>query len=123
MLDSWIGFAEGFLLVYAIDDRESFNEITNKYKRIIKTKTKDKACIIIVGNKCDLEETKRIINKNEAEELAKSLGVQFMEVSALERINVKEGFLILAKELLYKKGKLENPALADEKTKKRCYCF
>jgi small GTP-binding protein len=122
MLDSWIGFAEGFLLVYAIDDRESFNEITNKYKRIIKTKIKEKTSIIIVGNKCDLED-KRKVEKKEAENLAKSLGVQCLEVSALERINVKEGFLILAKDLLYKKGKLENPANGDDNAKRRCYCF
>lgn len=122
MLDSWIGFAEGFLLVYAIDDRESFNEILVKYKRIIKNKSKDKTCIVIVGNKCDLND-KRKVERKEAEDLAKTLGVHFMEVSAYEKINVKEGFLILAKELLYHKGKLENPLKDDSNAKKRCYCF
>jgi small GTP-binding protein len=123
MLDSWIGFAEGFLLVYAIDDRDSFNEISVKYKRIIKNKLKDKPCIVIVGNKCDLIDTKRKVEKKEGEDLANSLGLPFLEVSALEKINVKEGFLILAKELLYKKGKLENPLKEESRTKKRCYCF
>jgi GTPase SAR1 family protein len=124
MLDSWIGFAEGFLLVYAIDDIESFNEISVKYKRIIKNKSKDKPCVVIVGNKCDLDKSgKRKIETKEGEELAKSLGVHFMEVSAFEKINVKEGFLILAKELLCKKGKLDNPLKDEEKSKKKCYCF
>ena len=122
MLDSWIGFAEGFLLVYAIDDRDSFEEISVKYKRIVKNKSKDKPCIIIVANKCDLED-KRKVETKEAEELAHSLGVHFLEVSALQKINVKEGFLILAKDLLYKKGKLENPLRDDGIIKKRCYCF
>jgi GTPase KRas protein len=122
MLDSWIGFAEGFLLVFAIDDRDSFEEIIVKYNRIVKNKTKEKPSIIIVANKCDLED-KRKVETKEAEDLANSLGVKFMEVSALQKINVKEGFLILAKELLFKKGKLESSLRDDGNIKKKCYCF
>jgi len=122
MFDSWIGFAEGFLLVYAIDDRDSFEEIIVKYNRIVKNKTKEKPSIIIVANKCDLDD-KRKVETKEAEDLANSLGVKFMEVSALQKINVKEGFLILAKELLLKKGKLESSLRDDSNVRKKCYCF
>ena len=31
MLDTWINFAEGFVLVYSIDDRESFESLKDKY--------------------------------------------------------------------------------------------
>ena len=33
MLDTWIGFAEGFVLVYSIDDRESFDSLKSKYDK------------------------------------------------------------------------------------------
>ena len=120
MLDSWIAYADGFILVYAIDDRESYDVIKSRYDRIVKTKKIEKPCIIMVGNKCDLVENRKI-GKAEAEELTKMLGVSFMEVSALEKINVKECFLGIAQELLH--NSLSIHTNNDEKTKKRCYCF
>jgi small GTP-binding protein len=122
MMDSWIGFADGFILVYAIDDRESFEVIKSKYDRIIKNKLGEKPSIILAGNKCDLND-KRKVESKEAENLAKMWNVNFMEVSALEKINVKETFLVVAKELLVKKAKIENNDKDDGSMKKRCFCF
>jgi GTPase SAR1 family protein len=120
MLDSWIAYADGFILVYAIDDRESYDVIKSRYDRIVKTKKIEKPSIIMVGNKCDLVDNRKI-GKEEAEELTKMLGVSFMEVSALEKINVKECFLGIAQELLHNSLSLHTNN--NEKTKKRCYCF
>lgn len=122
MMDSWIGFAEGFILVYAIDDRESFESIKGRYERIIKNKIGEKPSIIIVGNKCDLHD-KRKVQTREGEDLAKSWKVNFLEVSAFEKINVKETFLVVAKELLIKKCKIQNDEKDEIKHKKRCFCF
>jgi GTPase SAR1 family protein len=119
MLDSWIGYAEGFLLIYAIDDKESFEAVKHKYDRVVKSKI-DKPSIILIGNKCDLVD-KRRVERSEGEEFAKSKGIRFMEVSALEKINVKEAFLAVASELLYKQLKIN--IHDDEKKRKRCYCF
>ena len=102
MLDTWINFAEGFVLVYSIDDRESFESLKDKYDRVVKNKSDDVYSVIIVGNKCDLED-KRKVTKEEGESYAKSKGVDFMEVSALKTINVKETFVKLAHNLLEKK--------------------
>lgn len=121
MMDSWIGFAEGFILVYAIDDRESFEAIKPKYERILKNKIGEKPAIILVGNKCDLTD-KRKVETREAENLAKTWNINFLEVSALEKINVKESFLVVAKQLLVKKAKIESEG-DDGNQKKRCYCF
>lgn len=104
MLDSWIAFSEGFILVYAIDDVESFDTVKRKYDRIIKTKTIDSYSVIIVGNKCDLE-NKRKVSKDEAQAYCKSIGVEFLEVSSLQKINVTETFLIVAQEIVKKKMK------------------
>ena len=102
MLDTWINFAEGFVVVYSIDDRESFESLKDKDERVVKNKSDDVYSVIIVGNKCDLED-KRKVTKEEGESYAKSKGVDFMEVSALKTINVKETFVKLAHNLLEKK--------------------
>lgn len=34
MMDMWISFGEGFLLVFAINDEESFEVIKTKYERV-----------------------------------------------------------------------------------------
>ncbi len=121
MMDSWIGFADGFILVYAIDDRESFEAVKGRYERIIKNKVGEKPAIMLVGNKCDLVD-KRKVETNEAEELAKMWKVDFLEVSAFEKINVKESFLVVAKMLLIKKAGL-NLGDKEENKKSRCFCF
>ncbi len=121
MLDSWIASADGFILVYSIDDKESFDVLKAKYDRIIKNKAGEKPSIIMVGNKCDLID-KRKVSQEEAEQKAKTWKINFLEVSALEKINVKETFLVVAKELLIKKAKIDTKEKRDD-GKKRCYCF
>ena len=113
MLDTWINFAEGFVLVYSIDDRESFESLKDKYDRVVKNKSDDVSSVIIVGNKCDLED-KRKVTKEEGESYAKSKGVDFMEVSALKTINVKETFVKLAHNLLEKKVTQKTEAGGDK---------
>jgi GTPase SAR1 family protein len=108
--------------VYAIDDKESFEALESKHQRIIKNKIGEKPPIIVVGNKCDLTD-ERVVDVKEAEESAKSWGVHFLEVSAFEKINVKETFLIVAKELLRKKAILDDEDKEQKANKKRCYCF
>ena len=46
---------EGFLLVYSITSRQSFDEIQVFQQQILRVKDKDYFPIIIVGNKCDLD--------------------------------------------------------------------
>ena len=66
MLDTWINSSDGFILVYSIDSKESFKSTKARYDRISKLKEGQKSSIIIVGNKCDLEE-KRQVSKDDAE--------------------------------------------------------
>lgn len=122
MLDSWISYADAFVLVYAIDDKESFDVIKVRYDRILKNKGADKPPIIIAGNKCDLENRRKVEYKAGAD-LAEAWKVPFLEVSALNKINVSETFFCVAKELLNKKLKGNKTVADDKELKKRCYCF
>lgn len=54
----------------------------------IKTYSWDNAQVILVGNKCDMED-ERVISFERGKQLAEQLGVEFFETSAKENINVK----------------------------------
>ena len=122
MLDTWINASEGFLLVYSIDNKDSFEALKIKYDRIKQLKEGQEFSVVIVGNKCDLED-KREVPKDEVEKYAKSKNLQFLEASALKTINVKEAFLAVAQELIkirFQNGGNNN---GGDSMKKRCYCF
>ena len=51
MMDMWISFGEGFLLVFAINDKESFNLLKSKHDRVLKGKHGIKCPILLIGNK------------------------------------------------------------------------
>ena len=81
MVDEWIKAADGYLLIFAINDQESFEALKDKVKRI-KNNNKEKMPVIIVGNKCDLQD-KREISAEKGMEYAKSIGAKYYETSAL----------------------------------------
>ena len=81
MIDEWIKIADGFLLVFAINDKESFESLKQIILRIRKNNKKEYP-IILVGNKCELED-KREINKQHAMEFAKTIGAKYYETSPL----------------------------------------
>ena len=119
MIDTWINSVDGYILVYSIDNYESFEAIKVRYDRIIKNKKNKNFSIIVVGNKSDLTNNRKVTTE-EAENYCKELNVNFLECSALENINVKETFLSCAKNLL----KIQFPQLfPGEKKKKSCLCF
>ncbi len=101
MLDTWIQFGNCYLLVYSIDDLSSFEFIKDRYERICQIKNNENFSVIIVGNKCDLEKDRKVDIKD-VESFAKSNCLEFIEASALNRINVKEAFITVAHDYLIK---------------------
>ncbi|KAL8574011.1 Ras-related protein Rab-3 [Nucella lapillus] len=57
----------------------------------IKTYSWDNAQVVLVGNKCDLED-ERVVSADRGKQLAEQLGLEFFETSAKENINVKAVF-------------------------------
>ena len=108
MQETWINYGAGFLLIYSIDDMESFNEVKKKLDKVILIKSKDIYSCIIVGNKCDLGDNVRKVPKSMAEEFAKSKNVPFLEASALSTINVREAFMKVAHDLMEKTQQKKN---------------
>jgi len=52
---------EGFMLVYSITQRESFQQVKSFYDQILRVKDRDSVPAILVGNKCDLEFERQVL--------------------------------------------------------------
>lgn len=62
MREQYMRTGEGFLLIYSITSRQSFEEIMTFQQQILRVKDKDYFPIIVVGNKCDLEK-ERVVSE------------------------------------------------------------
>jgi GTPase KRas protein len=65
MREQYMRTGEGFLLVYSITSRQSFEEIVTFQQQILRVKDKDYFPIIVVGNKCDLEHERQVSTEGE----------------------------------------------------------
>lgn len=59
MRDQYSRSGEGFLMVYSITSRESFDELASFRDHILRVKDTDKVPMVIVGNKMDVAEKER----------------------------------------------------------------
>jgi GTPase KRas len=116
MRDQYVSSGEAFLLVYAINSRDSFDEISAYKELILRAKDADQVPIVLCGNKCDLEK-EREVTQQEGKDLAKSIGAEFFETSALDRINIEESFFQLVREV-NKQRAIESKQNTKKKTKK-----
>ena len=98
---SFLKGASGIILVYDITEESSFIAINNWIK-LIKEKAPN-TNIVLVGQKCDLEE-KRVISEEKGKELADELGTEFFEISAKNDYNIKEMFDFLIQQCIYTSG-------------------
>lgn len=98
MREQYMRTGEGFLLVYSITSRQSFDEILVFQQQILRVKDKDYFPIIVVGNKCDLE-SDRQVTEAEGDALARSFNCKFIETSAKSRINVDNAFYEIVREI------------------------
>jgi GTPase KRas len=62
MREQYMRPGEGFLLIYSINSRQSFEEIMSFQQQILRVKDKDYFPIIVVGNKCDLPDDQREVS-------------------------------------------------------------
>ena len=81
-LDTWISQGDCFLLIYSINDFNSFEQVKTIYKKIcqIKEEEEENIIAILIGNKCDLPINERKVLTNEAEEYAKNNNMNFFRL-------------------------------------------
>lgn len=60
MREQYMRTGEGFLLVYSITSRNSFEEISTFHQQILRVKDQDSFPVIVVANKSDLEYERQV---------------------------------------------------------------
>ncbi|GME75550.1 unnamed protein product [[Candida] boidinii] len=110
MRDLYMKTGEGFLLVFSLTDRNTFEEISNFYNQIMRVKGETTSFVpsILVGNKSDLID-ERQVGKEEAINLAKQIGSAYIETSAKSGVNVTEAFYNLVRMIV--KGSINGSGL------------
>ena len=120
--------SDAVVLVYAINDRNSFNALDRWLLKISEASDISKKPIIVIGNKSDLDD-KRQVSYEEGKNFAKNKGYNFYETSAKTGENINEAFNDIF-EQLYKilEGEITgrdkvNPGITlgiQKKKKKKC---
>lgn len=97
--------AHAVLIVYDITDRQSFSDVENW---LIETEkhASDGITRLLVGNKSDLE-SKRVVMSEEGKNFAANNGLEFIETSSKNNVNIEDAFLTVAKKIKEKVQKLE----------------
>ncbi|KAK9717039.1 RAS2 protein [Basidiobolus ranarum] len=119
--DQWIRDGEGFLLVYSITSRSTFERIERFRDQIVRVKDTDTVAMMLVGNKCD-KTSEREVSKEEGLGLAKRLGCEFIESSAKTAINVEKAFYSVVRMIRASNDadRRSNTANGKEKKKSKC---
>ncbi|KAI5061925.1 hypothetical protein GOP47_0022464 [Adiantum capillus-veneris] len=87
--------AMGIVLVYDVTQESSFNNIRYWMKKI-EENASGNINRILVGNKADMDESKRAVSFDQGQALANEYGIKFYETSAKTDLNVENVFLSIA---------------------------
>lgn len=69
---------------------------------------------MVVANKCE-SKAKKAVPTEEGKAFADSIGAQFCEASAMEGVNVQEGFALLAKEIMTRSASAPSGSKSNDK--------
>lgn len=120
MREQYMRSGEGFLLVFSLADRGSFEEIYKFHKQVLRVKDRDEFPMLIVGNKADLD-NQRAVTSEECCNMAKQLKIPFIECSAKMRMNVDQSFFELVR-LIRRFQVIERPISEEKEEKKSKKC-
>ncbi|ORX94300.1 P-loop containing nucleoside triphosphate hydrolase protein [Clohesyomyces aquaticus] len=127
--------ADGVVLLYDVTSKASYEHIVNEgYMTVLKRRRQTRGgkafptgmqrfgCVL-VGNKIDLAEEKREVDRELAQEWADSMGIEFFELSALDNTAVNEAMSALVRSMVRAEARDnedlgESPDKAKENSKK-----
>ena len=121
---NYIKLGDGFLLVFSVDNRETFDKLDEWVQNIYDSVPVEEKVIFLVGNKID--SPNRVVKKEEAEAYAQKKKFPYYETSAKTGEGIEQLFDELYNkiyDLNKKNSKGGNIILKPEKTgKRRCLC-
>jgi len=112
MRDLYMNSCEGFLIVYSVISPATFYEACNIREQACRVKDRDDFPMVLIGNKCDLNE-QRAISTVEGQEMAQKWNCSFLETSVKNNFHVQDCFDNLVRQI----NKLKNIGI---KKKSRC---
>lgn len=98
MRDLYMKNGQGFVLVYSITAQSTFNDLPDLREQILRVKDTNEVPMILVGNKCDLED-ERAVGKDQGMKVARDFNCAFLESSAKSKVNVNEIFYNLVQQI------------------------
>jgi GTPase KRas protein len=116
--DQWIRDGEGFLLVYSISSRSTFERVERFRDQITRVKDTDLVPLMLVGNKCD-KITEREVSREEGMNMARKLKCEFIESSAKTCVNVERAFYTVVRMIRSNR----DGGKGEKKNKKRKNCI
>jgi small GTP-binding protein len=97
---------QGFMIVFAINDQNSFNQVDGFQQQIRGAAERDDIPIVVCGNKCDLKD--RLVSKEDADNLCNECHLTYFDTSAMKNLNVAESFIELCRQM-----RKQNPSIAE----------
>ncbi|KAG8181823.1 hypothetical protein JTE90_001477 [Oedothorax gibbosus] len=92
MREQYMRKGDGFLLVYSVTDKQSFENIRHFHTQILRVKDRDSYPMLLVANKVDLVHLRKV-SEELGKELAVSLKIPYIETSAKDPpLNVDAAF-------------------------------
>ena len=88
----YISMADGFILVYDVTNKASFDSMDRIKRDIDKNKDKREVVIVSLGTKCDMKDAKQV-DFHTANKWAQKEKVRLWEVSAVNRLSLVDPFV------------------------------
>ena len=114
--------AHGIILIYDVTEQKSFDNVKN-WMAQIKEEVSERVSIVLVGNKID-DEDNRKISTEQGESMAKDYEIMFFECSAKTGQNIDEIFNNLVKKVVenFSKSSDSGQKLKNKKKKGKGCC-
>ena len=95
------------ILVYDITRKDTFENIREWLKEVDIFTTKENVIKVLVGNKIDLDKSRKV-SRNEGSEFARQYNMRFFEASAKTKLGGQDAFIELVEKIL------DSPSLLEE---------
>ena len=117
--DQWIRDGHGFLLIYSVTSKSTFDQIEKFKEHITRAKESESTPMIIVGNKCD-RTSEMEVSREQGQALAKKLATGFLETSAKTGVNIEKAFYEIVRRIRKTLPLTDAQGKSFAKTKKKC---
>lgn len=100
MRELYIKSGKGFILVYSVTDESSLQELLALREQVLRIKDSTNVPMVLVGNKCDLVDERKL-NPEDGISISEKWGrVPFYETSAMHKTNVDDAFVDVVRQIM-----------------------